>query len=393
MDTLAGSQSDYEGVRGESRLRDVIISVIRQNGPIPFSRYMELCLYHPELGYYSRPVERFGKAGDFYTSSDVHAVYGRLLSRQFEEMWRLLGSPQHIHLVELGPGRGLFALDVLEWCRKQFPDFSRALRYVLVEQSGALCERLRQRLRDYVGNRTAIIADSFQVAEDFAGEHVILFGNEFFDASPVELIDYRGAVRVTEADSKFAEVFVPTSRDEVEFVERYSIRPEAGERVEISFAALEWMRRLSQMLSTRSGFAIFVDYGYTREQQLAGRRRNTLMTYRHHRASPSFYDAPGEQDITANVNWTALESAAADCGLQRLALVTQSQFLLGIGETAQFADAFQDCKLPQEHAKVALQLKQLISPEGMGDVFEVLLLAHGVQKTQAARLSGLRFQR
>lgn len=104
-----------------SELRSVIEREIRERGPIPFSRYMELCLYHPELGYYSRNAAQFGKAGDFYTSSDVHAVFGRLLARQFAEMWRLLGSPEGIVVRELGPGRGLFAQDVLDWSEKKFP--------------------------------------------------------------------------------------------------------------------------------------------------------------------------------------------------------------------------------------------------------------------------------
>ena len=84
---------------------------------------MELVPVRSALGYYSRGAAQFGKAGDFYTSSDVHAVFGRLLARQFEEMWRALGSPQAIEVVELGPGRGLFAQDVLDWSEKKFPDF------------------------------------------------------------------------------------------------------------------------------------------------------------------------------------------------------------------------------------------------------------------------------
>src|SRR5215510_1191617 len=104
-------------------LRRVIEQEIRDRGPMPFSRYMELCLYHPEFGYYARPVEQFGKAGDFYTSSDVHAVFGRLLARQFQEMWRMLDSPAEVEVVEFGPGRGLFAQDVLDWSQKKFPDF------------------------------------------------------------------------------------------------------------------------------------------------------------------------------------------------------------------------------------------------------------------------------
>ena len=109
-------------------LRERIVSEIRERGPIPFSRYMEMCLYEPELGYYARNTEQFGKAGDFYTSSDVHAVFGRLLARQFDEMWRALGCPSRITRRELGPGRGLFAQDVLAWSEKRFPGFYAALR-------------------------------------------------------------------------------------------------------------------------------------------------------------------------------------------------------------------------------------------------------------------------
>src|SRR5258708_36137925 len=104
------------GTSAERRvsLRQIIVREIGERGPIPFSRYMELCLYHPELGYYSRHAEQFGKAGDFYTSSDVHAVFGRLLARQFDQMWQALDRPAEIEILEPGPGRGLFARDVLD---------------------------------------------------------------------------------------------------------------------------------------------------------------------------------------------------------------------------------------------------------------------------------------
>jgi len=117
------------------------------------------------------------------------------------------------------------------------------------------------------------------------------------------------------------------------------------------------------------------------------------MTYRRHRSGSSLYNAPGEQDITAHVNFTALSGVAQSHGLESVALVTQSQFLLGIGEESQFADAFEGCRLPQERAKVTLQLKHLISPEGMGEVFQVLLLSRDMDKEKAAQLSGLKFLR
>ena len=131
---------------------------------------------------------------------------------------------------------------------------------------------------------------------------------------------------------------------------------------------------------------IAIDYGYTRQEQLAGRHRGTLMAYRQHSATPNPYEAPGEQDLTAHVNFTALSAAAEENGMQAQPLLTQSQFLMGIGETNQFADAFEDCRLPQERAKVALQLKHLVTPAGMGESFHVLVAAKGVASQQVEGL-------
>lgn len=392
-------------------LRERIADEIRRSGPIPFSRYMELCLYEPELGYYSQVRERFGKAGDFYTSSDVHAVFGRLLARQFEEMWRALDSPQRIDLIELGPGRGLFARDVLDWSAKQFPEFFRALHYLLVEQSPHLRAKLQERLAEHIAAERCQVIEFIDLmspalslkyggkggtpaaevcAAPELGRNLILFANEFFDALPVEVIDYRGAVRVGVINGRFVETFVPPSTDELAFLDRYSIHPEKGERVEAPVVSLAWIDRIAQLFGDRRGFAVFIDYGYTREEQLAGCHRDTIMTYRQHVATTSPYDAPGEQDITAHVNFTALRARAQERGVKPLGLLTQSQFLIGIGEETQFADAFEDCRLPQEQAKVALQLKHLIAPGGMGETFQVLLLSHNVADVE---LSGLKLAR
>ena len=139
------------------------------------------------------------------------------------------------------------------------------------------------------------------------------------------------------------------------------------------------------------GFVVVIDYGYTREEQLAGRHRGTLKAIRQHSVSENPYEAPGEQDITANVNFTALAAAAEKQGMQTQKLVTQSQFLLGIGQVTEFADAFEECRLPQERAKVALQLKHLVTPAGMGESFHVLIASKGIETEKAAALSGLSF--
>jgi SAM-dependent MidA family methyltransferase len=411
-------------------LRQKIEQEIRQRGPIPFSRYMALCLYDPEFGYYSRSSEKFGKAGDFYTSSDVHAVFGRLLARQFDEMWRALDSPEQIELLELGPGRGLFAQDVLDWSEKKFPDFFRALRYTLAESSPSLRQRLyasfrerieagKVRLSDQEASPSAALpttnADTqnlqeavkhydlkghgFSRAEDTPSLNralapevpILIFANEFFDALPVEIVSDEGALRINARDGHFVEEWAPASVAELEFLDRYSVHPEGGVRTEATLLALEHISKLATNI--QRGFLIAIDYGYTRAEQLAGRHLGTVMAYRQHSASPNPYEAPGEQDLTAHVNFTALAAAAEENGMLAHKLLTQSQFLMGIGEASQFADAFEECRLPQERAKVALQLKHLVTPAGMGESFQVFVASKGVDRKSKENLSGLHFGR
>jgi len=414
-------------------LRQRIEQEIRERGPIPFSRYMELCLYDPELGYYSRNAEQFGKAGDFYTSSDVHAVFGRLLARQFEEMWRVLGSPSQIEILELGPGRGLFAQDVLDWSEKKFPQFFGALRYSLAESSPALRERLQltldrhfksgkasfpQRLKPAsyerpcgtakavpfhgapgvsdatsrkAGKGTASVVPAGPVSERVLAPEVpiIVFANEFFDALPAEVLSPQGELRISEKDGRLVETWGPASAEELEFVDRHSVHPEAGERIETGLVAQGLMSDIAATI--QCGFLVAIDYGYTRAEQLAGRHRGTVTAYRQHSVSANPYEAPGEQDITAHVNFTALAAAAQEQGMQVQPLLTQSQFLMGIGEKNQFADAFEECRLPQERAKVALQLKHLVTPAGMGESFHVLVASKGMALEKVETLGGLSF--
>ncbi|MGH9523061.1 MAG: class I SAM-dependent methyltransferase [Terriglobales bacterium] len=377
-----------------SALRTFITDEIRTRGPIPFSRYMHLCLYGgPDgapPGYYSADRQVFGKAGDFYTSSDVHALFGRLLSRQFEQMWRALDSPERIELLEVGPGRGLFAQDVLDWSAEKFPHFHRALRYTLLEISPGLRRRLDERFSEQIAaGKLQVLGSTAEILEPL--EHAIVFANELFDALPVEVVSDQGQVFVDVRDARFVDVFRPASPEVLKYLDRYSVHPHEGERVEACTVAEEVLRQIAAVV--RRGFLVFIDYGYTRDEQLQGRHLDTLLTYRQHTASADPYAMPGEQDITAHVNFTALADFARQSGLETFPLVTQSQFLVGIGEETQFADAFAGCTLPQEHAKVALQLKHIATPAGMGDFFHVLALARGVEKGKAAQLDGLKFAR
>ena len=386
-------------------LREQIEREIRERGPIPFSRYMQICLYDPDHGYYSANAEQFGKAGDFYTSSDVHAVFGRLLARQFDEIWQALDRPPQIEILELGPGRGLFARDVLDWSSKKFPNFFAALTYTLQESSPPLRAKLQDTLRGHIRTRKAQVPEErsslaqpvwgrapspVQAERSSASADIkrslahnvplIVFANEFFDALPVEILSTRGKLHLALENNRLHETWLAPLAEELEFLDRYGVHPEAqidkNERIEVPIQALHWTQQIVRAIER--GVLAIIDYGYTRNQQLTGRHRGTLMAYRHHSASPDPYQAPGEQDLTAHVNFTALAAACEQGGMQVEKLLTQSQFLMGIGENNQFADAFEGCRIPQERAKVALQLKHLVTPVGMGENFQVLIASRGM---------------
>jgi SAM-dependent MidA family methyltransferase len=382
-------------------VREQIEREIRQHGPIPFSRYMQICLYDPSHGYYSGNAGQFGKAGDFYTSSDVNAVFGRLLARQFEEIWQALDCPPQIEILELGPGRGMFARDVLDWSNKKFRDFFAAVTYTLQESSPALRAKLHETLREHLDAGRAAVPEerpgSAQRSSAAADIHrtlatetpLIVFANEFFDALPVEILGAAGKLHLALENNRLRETWLPPLPEELEFLDRYGVHPEANERIEVPLIAQDWIEHISGAVAR--GVLLIIDYGYTRSQQLAGRHRGTLMAYRQHSASPDPYQAPGEQDLTAHVNFAALAAACEQGGMRCEKLLTQAQFLMGIGEKNQFADAFEDCRVPQERAKAALQLKHLVTPLGMGENFQVLIASRGVSPMKMAALSGLSF--
>jgi SAM-dependent MidA family methyltransferase len=308
-----------------------------------------------------------------------------------------MGAPSCFHLVELGPGRGLFALVVIDWSKKKFPDLLHALRYTLVESSPSLRLRLEERFRAYMTEpqasgpcgRVSLAATIEEVAPE--SKNGIVFANEFFDALPVEVLSTEGQLYIDVEGAQFVERFLTPSEAVLEFVDRHGVHPGEGERVEAPLVALDYLRRAVSLIEC--GFMVLVDYGYAREELLAGRPKSTVRAFRQHSLSDNPYEAPGEQDITANVNFTSLREAGLAAGFDQATLLTQAQFLMGIGERNQFADAFEDVTQRQEYAKVALQLKHLVTPAGMGEIFQVLVMRKGVDRDKAAALSGLTFAR
>jgi SAM-dependent MidA family methyltransferase len=294
---------------------------IRHTGPISFSRFMDVALYHPECGYYRTPRDPFGRGGDFYTAEQVQPAFGQLMAARIRELWRQMGAPADFTVVELGAGREEMAPHLAEWT------------YLPVDvERGAL-------------------------PEGFTG---VVFSNEFFDALPVDLVEMREdgphELLVGWAEDRF--VWSPGPLKHQDYVRRHFPHAEPGNRMEVNLPALEWIDRIAATLER--GYVVTIDYGYNTREAVrfpAG----TLMSYHRHLALDDVLADPGGRDITAHVHFSALQDHGAAAGLESVSLQTLAQTIVGLGEEVVTPVA-------QEHP---LQLKTLLF--GMGETFRVLV--------------------
>ena len=357
---------------------------IRRFGPITFAEYMRECLYHPVHGYYSQPEAR--RFADYYTSVDVHPIFGRLLARQFAEMWELLGHPSEFWLVEAAAGTGRLAGQILDFTREKLPDFYRALRYVVVERSPARCDQMAERLAAHVA------AGHCMVSMEIPAKIPVgcVFSNELLDALPVHrVLQENGELReifVICHREGFAEEPMPPSTCAIgEYFAAQKIALMEGQQAEAGLEACDWIMEVGRRLE--HGFVLTIDYGHEAQDLFdAHHMAGTALAYAKHRASEEFYAAPGEQDLTAHVNFTALKMWGERSGLEPLGLVSQTAFLLALGQANEFADLYDEGMDETARVRARLQLKTLIYPEGMGERFQVLVQQKGVR---GARLTGL----
>ena len=370
-------------------LEQILLDTIRRSGPVTFQHYMRLCLYHPEYGYYMRGGERTGMRGDYFTSSDLHPVFARLVARQATEIWELLGRPSPFTWVEMGSGRGLFAQDFINWCRNT--DFGATLSYIAIEPG----KEARSRLMDGVVGRE--LRTGFRVLanlEELAPVAGCFFSNELVDAFPVSIVTrVRGRLKeiyVTAEDGTLRETLGPLSNTAVAaYVARYSRGLEEGHRMEANLYAADWIHRVAKRLVR--GFVLTIDYGDLAERlHTADRPRGTLMTYRDHVATEQFFFAPGEQDLTAHVNFTTLIDAGKEAGLNLTGFTSQERFLMALGEANQFADLYDRGQSEVRRLDARLKLKRLVQAEGMGSIFKVLIQHKGIN---VPKLIGLQFSR
>lgn len=365
-------------------LRDVIAERIRRQGPLSMADYMELALYHPTLGYYARRDRRSGRAGDFFTSVDVGTRFGELLSKQLHEMWQLLAQTSDHHdddpfvVVEAGAGSGRLARDILDCARRTLPELYAAIRLTLVERSPAGRAAQTETLAAHQGR----FRSSEGLPEDVEG---VIVANELLDALPVHSIVMTGEglreVQVGLDGDRLRECLATPSGAVRAHLDRFGVTLQPGWRAEVCPAAVSWIETAAARLDR--GFLIVIDYGHeARELYSPTHAAGTLTCYRRHRVSTGgdqpkgapWLDDPGESDITAHVDLTAVATAAEQSGLATLGRLDQTYFLLSLAEGEAASDDGNDI----EAVKRRLALKTLLVPGGLGSSHKVMIFGKNV---------------
>jgi SAM-dependent MidA family methyltransferase len=390
----ADPSSQRGGAHGESpepgeqarALTEILAKRIRALGPMTFAEFMRECLYHPAHGYYSRTsAHRFG---DYYTSVDVHPIFGRLLARQFAEMWEIMGRPRAFVVAESAAGVGRLAGQILDFSARALPEFYAALEYVAVERSSARRAEHAVRLAPHVAKGRA--SSAVEISGNISAG--CIFSNELLDALPVHRVIFRGGalreIYVGVEGERFAEVTgEPSMPALANYFSEQGIALEEGQQAEVCFEACDWIESAGRALDR--GFVLTIDYGHE-ARALYGEHHNrgTLLAYRDHRVSENILEVPGEQDLTAHVNFTAVDLWGRGGGLVRTGLVTQSQFLVALGRANEFADLYEPGQTEMEKLRARLLLKNLIHPEGLGEKFQVLIQHKGIEAPRLTGLSG-----
>lgn len=369
-------------------LADILRKQIATHGPMRFDCYMSHALYSEHGGYYNRADLPIGKKGDFYTSVSVGSVWGQLMGSQFHEIWEKLGRPEDFMICEAGAHDGQFAADVYtEWRRISSPLQSMA-HYLFVEPL-VPCQRAQKKIMEPHLMKGARVSWIKSLAElDSLSVTGVIFSNELVDSLPVRLIRYvEGQWReiyigASGSGGDFYEVEGPLDEEGKQEVERWKIPAIEGYTTEIHIEARQWISEAARVL--KRGAIFTVDYGLTAEEYYdPTRTQGTLRSYSKHRQLSHVLQDPGQQDITAHVNWTLLSHQARKYGLEELGFCDQRHFLVGLWPD--FFSSFTIAKPIQPHMLRGFQA--LIHPEHMGRAFKFLI--HGRQWPVGYTMKGL----
>jgi SAM-dependent MidA family methyltransferase len=365
----------------------ILAERIRSHGPITFAEYMEACLYRPVHGYYTKAEQEPRR--DYFTSVDASPLFGRLLARQFQEMWCAVRRPDAFWLVEAGAGTGQLAKQILDFAAETWPDFYEALRFLAVERSAA------RRTSQSKSMEAHIARGKFASQKELRDEIACgcIFSNELIDAMPVHRVMREGnelrEMYVGLGENGLCDEIGPLSSNALdEYFSEQQIALLDEQPAEVNLAASRWIEEAGKEL--KRGFILTIDYGHEAKELYDERHmRGTLLAYERHRAGEDWFRAPGNQDLTAHVNFSALDLYGRRSGLVRAGFTSQSNFLLALARHGNFEDLQSDDMSEAERTQRRLLFKTLINPEGMGETFQVLVQHKGIEPVNLAGLQPL----
>ena len=360
---------------------------------ITFARYMNLVLYHQQYGYYNSGIASIGAKGDFFTSSSLGRDFGELLAIQIRQMWQNLGRPDSFCVVEMGAGNGELAKDILNFLLDSSDRSSiAALKYIIIERSPAL-KLKQQQLLEHID-----IDLSWKTWSEISPNSIVgcFLSNELIDAFPVHLVtknnDRVEEVFLSIEEGKLSETVHPLSTENIlryfdlVGIDLWQPQYADGYRTEVNLEALEWLQTVAGKLNR--GYVLTIDYGYQANKYYRpSRQRGTLQCYYQHRRHNNPYVNIGYQDITAHVDFTALERQAEQYDLQTIGFTQQGLFLMALG----LGDRLNDLSSGKYDIFEIFQrrdaLHQLIDPTGLGG-FGVLIQGKNLAESEQS-LQGL----
>jgi SAM-dependent MidA family methyltransferase len=393
----------------------VLVALLRAeidaSGPITFARFMEIALADPGHGYYATSDDRPTRSGDFLTAPELHPIFGATIARSLDEQWRALDRPDPFVFMELGAGSGTLALDVLRGLAAGGSGLVEALCYEPIELLPARVARIRERIEaagfrhpaagaPVEGAPVEAAADgqaSLPGGAQPRSDRGAFLANEFFDALPVHRVEERDGRLVelfvgwsTDAGGTFVEV--PGEPSTPALAERFAaegVGLSDGQRAEVCLELDRWIELATGRFER--GFGLVIDYGReARDLYGPGRAGGTLRAYWGHHAHADPFVAIGHQDITAHVDFTAIERAAAGRGWRTAGLTTQAEFLAGSGLGELLGARQADPTLEaSDYLALRASVMRLLDPAALGG-FRVLVLGRGLPDD--TRLAGLTYQ-
>ena len=348
-----------------------------QHGEIPFDRYMELALYAPGLGYYVNRSRKFGQDGDFITAPETSPLFSQCLARQCRQVLDTIGGGD---ILEFGAGSGVMAADLLAELQRLdcLPE-----HYLLLELSAELRQRQHETLQQKIPGLMGRVHWLDRLPE--GGFRGVVLGNELLDAMPVHRfrIDESGLqeqfVAVSEAgiEASWRAAISPGLTDAVSAIQADVGPLLVGYESEVNLRLGPWVRAVAEQLA--QGVILLIDYGYSRREYYHPERgQGTLICHYRHRAHGDAFVLPGLQDITANVDFTAVAEAGVESGLELAGFTTQAHFLAasGLDELMMASDPNQ----MRDHLQLVQGVKTLTLPSEMGERFKVIALSRGVDE-------------